>query len=85
MIYLDETLDANSAVNYGLVTKIMSGDKELNHQCENIVNLSSEVSSVHQSSNDSLLTHFDLNIRSFWKNNSDSMSSSICDDAPTNP
>lgn len=85
MIYLDEALDANSAVNFGLVSKIISSDKELKNHCENIVNLSIEVRNVHQSSNDSLLTHLDLNIKSFWKNSSDSISSSIFDVAPTNP
>lgn len=46
MFYLNETLDAAAAHNYGLITKIIDGDfdKELMTSCSQIAALSSQVS-----------------------------------------
>lgn len=46
MIYLQEALDAKSAMDFGLVTKITSGDKELKTHCDKVLSSSSEVSFV---------------------------------------
>lgn len=44
LLYLDEALDAKTAMDLGLVTKIVSGDKELKTQCDKILSSSNEVS-----------------------------------------